>query len=161
MKEQRERVFAVLRARRKGWLLGLPWYGVIGNPDIMLEHPLWGVVRGERVRFLHHWTVYAGSRRFEFNHPGETITDEIPDPLNMRVTREVEFRGKTYRYHSGVRFTYPKKHPNKKKVVQVWIPDDRHKGDPGAPSMAISADIHEILQLMYDLGEGVKNDPDL
>lgn len=161
MKEKRERVFAVLRARNKGWLFGIPWYGVIGNPDVMLARPLWGVVRGERVGLVHHWTLYAGERRFEFNHPGDMVTDEILDPLNERVTREVEFMGQTYVYHSGVRFTYKQKHPNKKKVDYVWIPDERHKGNPGAPSMGISADIHEVLQLMYDLGVNVRNDPDL
>jgi hypothetical protein len=149
-KKRDERIVVVLYSRKKGWLFSGPHFQTRGDLDVITERPVWGIVQGERVGRFHHWTVYLGWRRWEINHPGKHITEEILDPLNERVTRHVEFMGQTYVYYSGIRWTYSEKHPEKKESTHVWIPDEKHKGDERALSMGVQSDIYETMKFMEE-----------
>lgn len=149
-KKRDQRKVVVLYSRKKGWLLAGPRTPSRGDIDVIFERPLWGVVQGQRAGRFHHWTVFLGTRRWEINHPGEHITEEILDPLNERITRHVVFMGETYVYHSGIRWTYSSKHPEKKESTHVWIPDEKHKGDERAVSMGIESDIFKVMNMMEE-----------
>lgn len=160
-KKSHESLIGALYSRKKGWLLALPWCGVYGSADVILTRPVRGFLRHERVNRFHHWTIYFKHRQFNLNHPGVQICDEIVDPVNERVTRQVEFMGTTYVFYSGRRFSYYEKKPNKKEVAAIWIPDEKHKDDKRVFSVGLGVDIHETLRFMEEWRQKTHIDADL
>lgn len=145
---------------RRGFLFTLPFTRVYGNPDVMLDRPLFGFYRVSQYGGRYNWEIHIGRRSFSTNPPGDQINEEVLDPPSQRVTVEVPFRGQTYTYHSGHRVSYWKNFPLEREEVAVWIPDEKHSADKRICSVGITSknvlqavDIAETLELVFSIGE--------
>jgi hypothetical protein len=143
-----------LLASRNGILITTPWMGPFGNADVVMSESKYGIWRDDELYGgRHHWKIHFGKKLFHINNPGDHVSKEEYDEPDQRVTRQVEFRGKTYTYHSGHRISYYENFPRAKEVIAIWMPDEKHADEyPGICSMGIGADIHETLEDMWQLG---------